>query len=46
MKKILYILILVASAASFTACTEQEEVTPKTEDGGTGTGTVPDPIGK
>jgi hypothetical protein len=45
MKKILYILMLVAvSTVSFTACTE-EAVTPKTEDG---TSTTPptDPIGK
>jgi hypothetical protein len=46
MKKILYILMLVAlTTGSLTACTE-ESVTPKTEDnGGTGT-TNPDPIGK
>jgi hypothetical protein len=44
MKKILYILLLIAvSTVSFTACTE-EVVAPKTQDTTTGGGTGGDPI--
>ena len=44
MKKILYILLFaVASAITFTACTE-DEVTPKTEDNSTPGGGTIDPV--